>query len=135
VRRRALLERVGLGLFAAALAGLVLGGSRALLRPSAPTLVVLGAGAVGAGAARALAPAGIGVVTVVGVGALVLVHAASAAKRRTLAGPRIRLLLATLVLLGVLGQGLALYARFGPAGLWARAVGIPLAAAPAGEAS
>ncbi len=111
-RRSAVLEagspkraiaRYGLGLFACALAVLVLGGARELLRIRREGLVlgiaVLGAlGLAGRGDPR-IAPAfGLVSVAVLSIG-----HAVSAARRRVDPSPRGRLLLAVVALLAVLG--------------------------------
>lgn len=117
VARRHLAERVGLGLFAGALAGLLLGGSRALFRVTRASAAALVAAALAAGVAAALAPRGLGLVVLLGGALSTLVHAAAAVRARTSAGARGRSLLAALVILGTLGAGLAALARLGPARL------------------
>lgn len=105
--------RGGLILFAFAMALLLLSGARELLRPSAEFFVFAGAAALACVLVFWVSPP-LGVLSgILGVATMGLVHGASAGIRRTAAGPRARVLMVTLVLLGVLGVGLGIVAQLG----------------------
>lgn len=111
--------RLGTLLFAACLGLLVLGGARELLRVGPDTLIA------GAGLAVALLVLSsvskplMTVVGLVGVGGLALVHAGVSTVRRTAAGPRVRTMIAVMMLLGFLGALMAVGAEVGLARLLA----------------
>lgn len=97
----------GLGCFAAALALLSMGGARELLRPGLEPVVFAAAVLLGVALARLASPILAVLLGLFGVACLALIHAASATLRRTEPGPRGRVLVAFLVLLGAGGALLA----------------------------
>lgn len=88
-----------------------MGGARELLRPNVGTVLGLVGGLASAGVVVAGAPRWTGVILLVGAGQAVLLHAAEAARRRVGDSPRVRVLVATLAMLGVLGLVLAVVVR------------------------
>jgi hypothetical protein len=113
--------QAGILAFALALALLVLGGGRELLRPRVDGLVALGA--LAGATLLAVGPAA-PVLTLLGAALLSLTHARGAALARAEPGPRGRALLAGLLLLGGLGAALAIAGQLGLPGL-ARLVATP----------
>ena len=116
-------SRYGLGLFACALAVLVLAGARELLRIRVESLVMAAAVLAALALTRYAAPAWAPLVGLVYVALLSVAHATAAARRRSEPGPRGRLLLAVVA---VLAAGGVLAAAVGSApigrlidGLWA----------------
>lgn len=114
-------DRVRLGsiLFALTLGLLILAGARELLRVRIETAVA-GIAAVGSllllsKLSESLMTIG-GVVTVAGVA---LVHAGTAAVRRTAAAPRVRAMIAASMLLGFIGAAWAVFTQIGLGGLLA----------------
>ncbi|MCB9654980.1 MAG: hypothetical protein H6729_12710 [Deltaproteobacteria bacterium] len=109
--------RLGLGLYAASLGVLVLSGGAALLRlrvEELPSLVLLAGGVAAIWAAGPVlrAPA-----VLVGVALAAIVHAGFAAARRSPSPARIRVLLATLLMVGAAGAAFALGAGVLPVAL------------------
>ena len=111
LKRWRLVERVGLGLFALALALLGIGGARSLLAVRWPSvwmaLVTVAAVAV----MRQGVPRAMPIVALIGVGFVAVVHAASAAVDRTRPDARGRLLTVALMLLATGGLSVSVVAR------------------------
>lgn len=102
--------RAGLALYALALGALVLGGTRALLRPDVPTAIMLALTVVALFVARITWPP-LGVAAgLAGLGASFLVHAGAATLSRLEAGLGARRLVASVVVLGTVGGWAALAA-------------------------
>ncbi len=107
-------ERTGLGLFALALAALVLGGAGRLLSPTSALMTGVLLGAVATGAAAVVHPPWTAPVGMLSVGGTALGHAAAAARARLALGPRLAVLAVALVGLGFAGQLMAIGARCAP---------------------
>ena len=102
--------RTGLALYALALGALALGGARELLRPYAPTAAMLALSAVALLVARLTWPP-LGLAAgIAGLGATFIVHAGAATLSRLEPGPRGRLLVVVVVVLGAVGAWAALAA-------------------------
>ncbi len=95
-------------LFSLALAVMMIGGARELLRPRVPTLVLAGVAAVSVLAVASFSPVLARVVMLADLGLLALAHAAISTVHRVAPAPRGRVFLAALVLLGALGIVLAI---------------------------
>ena len=93
--------------FALALAFLLLGGARELLRFSRESVVFAGLAAAAIMLARTRSPLAATAVGLFAVAALSLVHAAAASSRRIMPGPRGRVLIVLLIALGMCGAAVA----------------------------
>ena len=119
IKRTRLVERIGLGLFALALALLGLGGARALLQLRWPTMwmAVFTLGAVLL--IRSVVPRAVPLFALLGVGFATLVHAGASTADRTRPDARGRTLIVALILLGAVGLVLGTTASLSMSGLLA----------------
>ncbi|MCA9551370.1 MAG: hypothetical protein KC933_15140 [Myxococcales bacterium] len=116
-RQDRLFARGALLAFVVCLAVLALSGARELLRFHPESAMFAVAAVAAALLVRSASPQAAPLVELAGGATFFLIHGAAAASRRTRPGPRGRLLLATLVLIGAVGAMGTLGLQVGPGGL------------------